>query len=364
MKVVVFMNSIKGKKWPLIFSIASILIIAAVWLIIDNTLLNSLLKDPPNQLTVTVAWNPGSIIDSMIHTMALDMDSQLTLQYIPGENGARGKNAVFQAAHDGANILATNMSAFVATEAMGFAESSPRDWTVWLCAFSPSVVTVSADSSYESIGDLITDLRQNPGRLRCANAGFGTISYVAAELFSTRSVLEFDHIYYPGDSPVIQALLDKEADFAILQSDELVNRLRSGELKALCVFSEEELDLSGEGSEIVIPTLKGSCENLDMILPFGEIYGLPVPADVPINRIHGIETLVKSAVETVGFASFVNGKGLVAIEPDYNKNIETIEHLSSLICWTLYDVGFLPINPSSLDIGKIACINEVNQNNA
>ena len=353
------MNSIRGKKWPLIFSVVSILIIVAVWLIVDNTLLNSLLKDPPTQLTVTVAWNPGSIIDNMIHTMAVDMDSQLTLQYIPGENGARGKNAVFQAAHDGANILATNMSAFVATEAMGFAESSPRrDWEVWLCAFSPSVVVVSADSSYESIGDLITDLRQNPGRLRCANAGFGTISYVAAELFSTRSVLEFDHIYYPGNSPAIQALLDKEADFAILQSDELVNRLRSGELKALCVFSEEDIVLSGEGSEIAIPTLKGSCVNLDLILPFGEIYGLPVPADVPINRIQGIEMLVKSAVVTEGFISFVNGKGLVAIEPDYYKNRETIEHLSSLICWTLYDVGFLPINPSGLDIGKIVYISE------
>ena len=357
------MNSIKGKKWPLVFAVVSVLIIVSVWLIVDNTILNSLIKDPPSQMTVTVAWNPGSVVDSMIHTMAIDMDSQLTLQYIPGENGARGKNAVFQAAHDGANILATNMSAFVATEAMGFAESSPRDWAVWLCAFSPSVVVVSADSSYNSIGDLITDLRQNPGNLRCANTGFGTISYIAAELFSTRSVLEFEHVPYPGGSPAIIALLEEEADFAIIQSDELVDRLRSGELKALCVFSEEALALSGEGSKVVIPSIKGIIENFDIVLPFGEVYGLPIPADVPLNRIYGIEMLVKSAVETEGFASFVNRKGLIAIEPDYSKSEEIVEHLSSLICWTLYDVGFLPINPSGLDIGKIAYAYESNQNN-
>jgi len=98
-------------------------------------------------ITITVAWNPGSITDDIVGVMAKNMDLQVKKQNITGANGANGLNAVFAAKHTGKHLLSTSLSAFMAAEAMGFAESSSKDWTGWLTAFSPFVTVVSEDKT-------------------------------------------------------------------------------------------------------------------------------------------------------------------------------------------------------------------------
>jgi tripartite-type tricarboxylate transporter receptor subunit TctC len=92
--------------------------------------------DIPEQITITVAWNPGSIADDMARATDFG-DTQLVLQNIVGTHGANGLNAVYNAEHDGTTLLATGLTAFTEAERMGFAESVSDDWTWWLVAFSP-----------------------------------------------------------------------------------------------------------------------------------------------------------------------------------------------------------------------------------
>jgi tripartite-type tricarboxylate transporter receptor subunit TctC len=285
--------------------------------------LREAIMDIPAQVTVTVAWNPYSIADDMIRAMAGNMNTQVTLQNITGANGANGANAVWNTERDGTNLLSTSLSAFVTSEAMGFAESSHRDWVVWLCAFSPAVVVVAADSPYHTIEDLIAAARQNPGRLRCANPGSGTVGFVAAELFRTRSQLEFEHVNHAGNNPAINALLDGEADFAVLLSTEAAGRLQSAELRTL-----------------------------ETNLQIGEYYGLFTPADVQDNRLRGLDALINLAIESEAFAVFLRGRELVPVAPDRKQSGEITEHHASLLCWTLYDAGYLPTKPDRLGVGR------------
>jgi tripartite-type tricarboxylate transporter receptor subunit TctC len=92
--------------------------------------------DVPEQITVTVAWNPGSIADDMVRVMDFG-DTVLVLQNVVGTHGARGLNAVYAAEHDGTNLLSTSLTAFREVHEMGFAETSLDDWTWWLVAYSP-----------------------------------------------------------------------------------------------------------------------------------------------------------------------------------------------------------------------------------
>jgi len=91
--------------------------------------------DIPGQITVTIAWNPGSIADDMIRVMDFG-ETQLVLQNIPGTHGAKGLNAVFGQEHDGTNLLSTSLSAFIEVGEMGFAESRTSEWTEWIVAYS------------------------------------------------------------------------------------------------------------------------------------------------------------------------------------------------------------------------------------
>jgi tripartite-type tricarboxylate transporter receptor subunit TctC len=92
--------------------------------------------DIPENIVITVAWNPGSIADDMVRVMHFG-DTQLVLQNIVGTHGAQALNAVYAAPHDGINLLSTSLSAFYEVYEMGFVEGSPDDWTWWIVAYSP-----------------------------------------------------------------------------------------------------------------------------------------------------------------------------------------------------------------------------------
>jgi tripartite-type tricarboxylate transporter receptor subunit TctC len=328
--------SLKRKHLILILIIAAVAVVSAVlFFVLRNR------RDIPTHLTVTVAWNPHSTAHDMAHALAPGMGAQL--QNVPGANGARGLNAVYAAARDGENILATSLSAFVTAEAMGFGESPRQNWTGWLCAFAPAIVVVAADSPFATMGDLTAALYQSP--LRCANSGFGTISFTAAELFRTKTALEFEHISHAGSSPAINALLNGDADFAILTSTEITHVLRSGEIRALAAFTETEFAIWDGDREISIPSVAGFNGNLDNLLPFGEFYGIFIPANTPQDRLNGIESQIQVAAESETFVTFIRERGLAPFTPNRTQNTTYIENFCNHVCEILQNAGFLPILP-------------------
>jgi tripartite-type tricarboxylate transporter receptor subunit TctC len=223
---------------------------------------------------------------------------------------------------------------------MGFGESPRQNWTGWLCAFAPAIVVVAAGSPFVTLGDLTAALQQSPGALRCANSGFGTISFTAAQLFRTNTTLEFEHISHAGSSPAINALLNGNADFAILTSTEITHALRSAEIRALAAFTETNFTLASSNSEISIPPITGIHSGLDALLPFGEYYGLFIPTDTP--QLNSIESLLQTAVNTENFLTFTHERGLIPLTPDKTKNAATIENFCTHVCQTLTRAGFLP----------------------
>ncbi|MCL2204861.1 MAG: tripartite tricarboxylate transporter substrate-binding protein [Defluviitaleaceae bacterium] len=333
----------KRKRLILILIIAAVAVVSAVLFFI---LRDGRDRYIPSHLIATVAWNPHSTADDMAHAFAASFTrTQLTIQNIPGANGARGLNAVYEAARDGGNILSTSLSAFVTAEAMGFGESPRQNWTGWLCAFAPAIVVVSADSSFATLNDLTAAIHQSPRALHCANSGFGTISFTAAELFRTKTALEFEHISHAGSSPAVNALLNGVADFAILTSTEITHALRSGEIRALAAFTESDFAIWDGDREISIPSVVGFNGNLDNLLPFGEFYGIFIPANTPQNSLNAIESQVQTAAESETFVAFIRERGLAPFTPNRARNAVIIENFCNHVCQTLTSAGFLPVLP-------------------
>lgn len=332
----------KQKKWY--WLLAALAILVALIYFFGNTLTTMLYGKITDEVTVTVAWNPHSTADMMARAMAGAADTPLKLENLPGAHGANAMNAVYATDRNETRLLSTSLSAFVTSEAMGFGESSHRDWAAWLCAFSPALIIVPADSPYQTIDQLIAALRQNPGNLRCANAGFGTVGSAAAELLGTRALLEFDHIDCAGSGPAANAILNGEADFAVLLSTEVKDRLRSEELKALASFAEEDIILD----EIIVTSIAGIRDSLDEILPFGEYYGFFIPDDINFSRLMGMDGLLKTVSSGENFEPFLEQSGIIALNPSRRNSEQTIERMASLLCRTLYGMGYLPNIPDSI----------------
>jgi len=318
-----------GRKKRLIMSIITVVII--IFVIVMFLLLNvNPFRNILDEFTVIIAWNPGSIADDIVGVIIREMDADVSLHNITGAHGANGANAVYRSQRSDTNILSTNLSAFVTSQAMGFAESSPRDWEVWLLAYSPAVIIVADDSSYQTINDLIADIRANPNKIRCADDGFGTIGYTATELFSSHLVLEVHHESFSGETQAIDAVLSNQADFAILLGAQLTDIIHTGMLRELGTLNDA----------------------IDLAVPFGEYYGLFIPKNTPHAHLVSFDNIIKTAASSESFTDYINKTGLTAITPDRNKNAATVEHFSSITNWTLYNTGFLPTNPDTLGIPK------------
>jgi len=330
-----------------------IIIIAAILLVLASAVLLIIYTNPfgstPRELTITVAWNPRSTVDDIARAIAGEINTAVNIKNITGANGASGANEVFRSVNNGGNILATNLSALVTSETMGFSESSHRDWEAWLFAFSPAVLVVPNDSHFHSIDYLIETIREYPGIVRCADDGYGTVSYIAAEFFSSQIVLELSHQSFSGNSTAASALLEYQADFAILLSSQAKDLLRTGQLKALGVFSENNFILSGD-TDILIPPITGFSSKFDASLPFGEYYGFFIPGNTPSAGLDRLDNMFIEAAGSVTFIEFTRNSGLEALVPDRSLHKEIAERICSVANWTLYNTGFLPTNPNTLGI--------------
>jgi len=337
----------RSKRLILILAIIILIPVITVILIIYTNPFRS----THNKLTITVAWNPRSTADDITRVIAGEINTSVVLQNITGAGGANGANEVLRLPRNGGNILSTSLTSFVTSEAMGFAESSHRDWEVWLFAFSPAILVVPNDSHFKTFENLIETIREYPGIVRCADDGYGTVSYIAAELFSSQVALEIFHQSFSGSSSATIALEEYQADFAIIPSSQAKELLRSGTLRALGVFSESTFILSG-GIDIIIPPIAGFSNNFDSSLPFGEYFGLFIPESTPSTIINSYDNMFMDVIGSDAFIEFARNSGLEIITPDRVLSNEIAEHICSVANWTLYNTGFLPVNPETLDIPK------------
>jgi hypothetical protein len=128
--------------------------------------------------------------------------------------------------------------------------------------------------------------------------------------------------------------------------------LRSGQLRAIGAFTETELVLQNGNSTINIYPLIGMDGRLDDVLPIGEYFGLFIPDDTPQSQLYMLDSMIMSIVDSEIFDDFSRDKGLVKLIPDRSKSTAATKSFSSIICWTLYDVGYLPTNPETLGISR------------
>jgi|GEM_PF-4403312 len=193
--------------------------------------------------TIIVPFHPGGTADLLAREFFGDWE----IRNVHGTNGADGANEVYEQGQDGELVLFTTLSALQAAYEMGFSEHSPDDWHIREVEFVPSVVVVAADSPYTTFEEL-----QAGSGLRCA---------VSSERYTT----EFETVRYSGANPALHAVIDGEADFAIVLKTELQPFERSENVRGL--------------------------ETPESIAKIGEKYVLALPQNAPAEIFRGYESV-------------------------------------------------------------------------
>ena len=91
----------------------------------------------------------------------------------------------------------------------------------------------------QSVPELITYARANPGKLTFASAGMGTASHLAGELFKSMAKAEMAHIPYKGNVPAITDLLAGQTSLIFATMPTVLPHVKAGKLRPLATIGAQ-----------------------------------------------------------------------------------------------------------------------------
>ena len=149
------------------------------------------------------------------------------------EKGAAGKK-------DGSTLVQFHTTLLIKTATGVFKKSAAEDFTVIAVGVpvdeANNVLVVSGDSPYNTLDDLIADVKANPGTLLMGVETGGTI-HVEAGLFAKAAGLDIKYVEAGSDTEKLTALVGKSINAAMVNANQAKQYIESGKAKALAVVS-------------------------------------------------------------------------------------------------------------------------------
>jgi tripartite-type tricarboxylate transporter receptor subunit TctC len=160
---------------------------------------------------LVVPYPPGGPLDIVARALAEKVKDSLgtvVVENRPGAGGNLGADLVAKAAADGSTLV---MGA-VATHAINpwlyskIPYDPIRDFTpITRVAQVPNVLVINSDAAarlgINSLADLVSHARRNPGRLNYGSGGNGSAGHLAGEMFKAQAGLFVVHIPFAGAPP-------------------------------------------------------------------------------------------------------------------------------------------------------------------
>ena len=141
---------------------------------------------------------------------------------------------------------------------------------------SPLVLEINPAIPVNSVPELISNAKANPGRIGMASFGAGSISHVAGELFKLAADVKMLHVPYRGSAPMLVDLLGGHVQAAFDNLPASIEHIRAGKLRALAVTTADR-------SEVLphIPTLSEFLPGYEA----SAFLGIGAPKDTPAEIV-------------------------------------------------------------------------------
>ena len=201
---------------------------------------------PARPVRIIVPFPPGGSADLLPRAVSEKLAGRwrqpVIVENRPGAAGNIGADAVFRAEPDGYTLLAAPPPPLVINRLLY--QKLPYDSTqfvpITVIGAIPNVLLVAPTLGVNSIRELISLAKGNPGKLNYASQGSGTTSHLTAELFkSMAGGLDIRHIPYKGTAPALTDLLGGQVDMMCDNLGVSLPHVRSGKLRALAVASKK-----------------------------------------------------------------------------------------------------------------------------
>ncbi len=278
---------------------------------------------PSKPVKIISPFPAGGTSDVMARMLAPALSRELgqpvIIENIGGAGGTIGTLRALQAAPDGYTLIQTGVGQNAVAHGLDpkLAYDSMRDFIhISHVHTGPNVLVVHPDQPFKTFQELMTYIRQNPGKL---NYGYthAASGHMAMELLKQVGGLDqagrgrplyIVGIPYRGGGPMMQDLLGGQIPMMFINQDSALQHVRSGKLRALAVTSLQRNPLYPDTPTIAETGVKGY-EALSWS-GLSAIKGTPKPVvdklETAMKKIMA-SAEIKQRMESVGFIVPVQG---------------------------------------------------------
>ena len=193
-----------------------------------------------------IGFTPGGPSDILARAVGQKLaerwGQQVVVENRPGAGGNLAAEAVAKSAPDGHTWLLGNNSILATNQSLSrtLPYDPVKDFApVALVAVQPNILVVHPDVKANSVSELISLAKQNPGKLNYASSGAGAAAHLAGELFKTMAGVEIVHIPYKGAQPALTDLIAGHAQLMFATSASVIPYMKAGRLRALAVTTAQ-----------------------------------------------------------------------------------------------------------------------------
>jgi len=263
---------------------------------------------PEKPITIICPWSAGGGTDRTARFVAEQLSEVLgqpvNVVNKTGGAGAVGHGAAANAAPDGYSI--GNLTFEVNTlKYLGYSEITPKDF-IPLVQFNQdaAAVTVSADSPYNSVPELLDAVKSQPaGTFKFSGSGIGTVWDLARIAMLNDYGIDPESVKYipsKGAAPAITELLGGHVDVLTCSYPEVAPQVEGGKLKTLAIMADTRNPQFDQ-----IPTLKE--QGIDW--SYGTWRGFAVPLGTPDAVVKTLQDGIMEVIESDDFKEFMANNG-------------------------------------------------------
>ena len=306
---------------------------------------------PSKPINLIVPWAAGGSTDQVTRVTAAELEKVLGQKIVvvnqPGASGSIGTKGAWDAPKDGYTWAAGAAQDLGTYQTLGMLDVPAKDWHLFLSVANVPVVGVNAGKPWQTMPQLLAEMKAKPGDVKVATAGVTSGGHNAMELISRAADVKYRHVTYDGGNPAAVATVSGETDLTTQLAVEQADFIRSKRIRPLAAVSDKPLELEGFGMippiTQFVPGIKVPTNYFGIFIPKG------VPADVVAtmqkvwaDNIAKSDALKKYATSRGAlFAPVAGDAALTAAMPAIAAN-----------AWLMQDTGKAKVSPDKVGITR------------
>jgi tripartite-type tricarboxylate transporter receptor subunit TctC len=199
---------------------------------------------PSRPIRLVITYPPGGTTDFVGRPVAQKLGELVGQQVVVDNRGGAGgviaTMIVAQALPDGYTLLLGTSAGMLINPLLNpklpydaFRDFSPVSRT----NINPQALVATQSLPVNTVKELITYARANPGKLNVSSSGIGTPNHLGAEMLKYMAKIDIVHVAYKGGGPAMTDLIAGQTQIQFSSIPTVLTNVKAGRLKMLAIGS-------------------------------------------------------------------------------------------------------------------------------